>query len=78
MAPEKDSGWRNSDGGWSNMFGGELGGPEGPADVAVTLDYEQRPAITLPLPGQNLGLRTGMLFEFLPELLTDVSSTGSR
>lgn len=76
MAPEKEPGWRNSDGGWSNLFGNELGRPEGPTDMAVKLEYDQRPAITLPLPGQSLGLRTGMLFDFLPALLADVSSAG--
>jgi hypothetical protein len=76
MFPAKEPSWRNSDAGWSNLFGAEVGAPNWPTDMSVTLEYDQRPPFTLPLVGrQNLGVRTGMLFDFLPELLSDIAKT---
>lgn len=61
------TGWTNSDAGWS-MLGHELGHPR---DFALTLLYENREALTLPLHGDS-SKATAASFVFLPELLADL------
>jgi hypothetical protein len=59
--------------GWSGLANTESSG--WPADLAVTLHYNGREAITLPLRTEHYqGIRKAMLYEFLPALLRDVST----
>lgn len=67
--PDKSS-WRNSDNDWSGL---NLTGA--PAGFSVTLHYDGRDAVTLPLLGEyRQSERSAALFDFLPELLRDVSA----
>lgn len=61
--------WANSDAGWS-VLGQEL---DYPHDFALTLVYEGREALTLPLYGAtNRSRAAATLYAFLPALLADL------
>jgi hypothetical protein len=61
--------WSNSDAGWS-VLGSEL---DYPHDFALTLIYEGRDPLTLPLWGPtNRSRASASLYAFLPALLADL------
>jgi hypothetical protein len=63
------TGWSNSDAGWS-VLGNDL---DYPPDFALTLVYEGREPLTLPLyGGTNRGRASSTLYAFLPALLADL------
>ncbi len=70
IAPDPED-WRNSDREWTNLHSDDHTYPNG---FTVTLHYENRDPITLPLPARyQEAARTRAMFEFLPHLLKDLS-----